>query len=217
MLSFLFKKEDQVEKLIFEYLENFIFAKENFSDALNTCLLSGSSCEDFEFLIHRTHKHESKADDIREEINNLMYGKVLIPEARGDIMRLLEAIDKIPRLFEAVLFMIQTQQLSVPEFLVPDIRELVRISLACCDLVAEQSTALLKNYEGIRALMNTIDTNESHCDHFERRIITKIFAADLDPFLKLQLKELIIQIGDISDQADRVSKRINIMSLKRRV
>jgi uncharacterized protein Yka (UPF0111/DUF47 family) len=35
--------------------------------------------------------------------------------------------------------------------------------------------------------------------------------------VKLQLKELIIAMGEISDQADRVSKRVNIMTLKRRV
>jgi len=71
--------------------------------------------------------------------------------------------------------------------------------------------------EGIRALMSTIDQNESHCDHIERRIITKLFNPDLEPFLKLQLKEMVIVMGEISDQADRVSKRINIMTMKRRV
>ena len=65
--------------------------------------------------------------------------------------------------------------------------------------------------------MNIIDTNESHCDHIERRIIAKIFQSDIDPFLKLQTKELVLKMGDISDQTDRVSKIINIISMKRRV
>ena len=49
------------------------------------------------------------------------------------------------------------------------------------------------------------------------RIITKLFDSDLEPFLKLQLKEMVIVMGEISDQADRVSKRVNIMTMKRRV
>jgi uncharacterized protein Yka (UPF0111/DUF47 family) len=48
-------------------------------------------------------------------------------------------------------------------------------------------------------------------------MITKLFTSDLDPFLKLQLKGIVIVMGEISDQADRVSKRANIMNLKRRV
>jgi uncharacterized protein Yka (UPF0111/DUF47 family) len=65
--------------------------------------------------------------------------------------------------------------------------------------------------------MATIDQNESHCDHIEQRMMTRLFESDLEPFLKLQLKELIIAMGEISDQADRVSKRVNILTMKRRV
>jgi uncharacterized protein Yka (UPF0111/DUF47 family) len=45
----------------------------------------------------------------------------------------------------------------------------------------------------------------------------KVFESDLEKVDKLQLKELIIALGEISDQADRISKRVNIMTLKRRV
>jgi len=44
-----------------------------------------------------------------------------------------------------------------------------------------------------------------------------VFDSDLDKVDQLQLKELIIALGEISDQADRVSKRVNIITLKRRV
>jgi predicted phosphate transport protein (TIGR00153 family) len=216
MLNFLFKKELQVESLIYDYLETLKQTQENFLKAFKACLQDPCG-ENLDFLIAQTHKFESKADDIREEIKLLMYGKALIPDARGDIMGLLESIDEIPRLFERVLYMIQTQRLYVPPELEPDISELVRISLECCDLVVEQVTALLQKKEGIRSQMNIIDTNESHCDHIERRIIIKVFDSDIDPFVKLQVKELVVEIGNISDQADRVSRRINIISMKRRV
>jgi predicted phosphate transport protein (TIGR00153 family) len=146
-----------------------------------------------------------------------MYGKALIPESRGDIMGLLEAIDSIPRLFQDVLYTIQTQRLEIPDFLVPDIKEFVKISLESCDLLVRQVFALFKKTDDIRTLLTTIDAKESHCDHIERRIITKVFDSDLDPFQKLQIKELVSLIEDISDHADQVSKRVNIINLKRRV
>ena len=76
---------------------------------------------------------------------------------------------------------------------------------------------MIKKKVGVRALLSTIDQNESHCDHIERRMITKLFDSDLQPHIKLQLKELVIVLGEISDQVDRVSKRVNIMTIKRRV
>ncbi len=216
MLNFLFKKERLLRSLIYRYLENLGTVMNHFSIAMDLFLEKGLS-DEFDFLVERTHKSESMADDIREEVNLLMYRKALIPESREDVMRLLETIDEIPRSVELVLYMIQTQKLLVPEFLVLDIKELLRLSIECCDLVVKQIDLMLNKQEGIRALLATVDHNESHCDHVERRIITKVFDADLDPFLKLQLKEMVVYIGEISDQADRVSKRVNIMAAKRRV
>ena len=216
MFKFLFKKERRVESLIYNYLDTLKLTQDNFSVALSVCLVE-PQCENFNFLIEQTHKFESKADDIREEIKSMMYEKVLIPESRGDIMGLLDDIDEIPHLFESILYLVQTQKLTIPDFLILDVKDLVRISLECCELLVRQVVALFKKTEGIRALVATIDTNESHCDHIERRMITKVFESELDAFEKLQIKELISKIGDISDQADRISKRINILNLKRRV
>lgn len=216
MLKIFFKKQLQIESLIYDYLDNLKMSMQHFSEALNACLKDGVS-SDFDFLTKQTHKFESKADDIREEIKALMYGKALIPESRGDIMGLLESMDQIPRILELILHMIETQKLAIPDFIVMDIKELVEISLDSCDLLLKQVSSLFKKNEDLENLVTTVDHNESHCDHIERRIITKVFDSDIDPFQKLQLKDMIIQMGEISDQADRVSKRINIISMKRRV
>ncbi|MEJ2639680.1 MAG: DUF47 family protein [Desulfosarcinaceae bacterium] len=217
MLKFLFKKEYRIEGLIYAYLDNIKLSQESFDSALRQCFLHGEKCENFGFFLQQTHKYESKADDIRQEINDLMYGKALIPDSRGDIMGLLAALDLIPHLFENILYMIQTQRLQLPEILLVDLQALVDLCLETCDLLYRQTEGLFKKGGHIRELVNTIDTNESHCDHFERTLITKLFDSDVDPFLKLQLKDLIIEIGEIADQADQVSKRINIISMKRRV
>lgn len=216
MLKFLFKKEQQVQELIFKYLDNLKMTQEHFEKAMN-CYLEFGLGENYDFLITQTHKFESRADDIRHEIIEMMYSKVLIPESRGDILRLLESIDLIPNHFEALLFMTQGQKLKVPDFLTPDIRELLRVSLECCDLVIKQVEALFKKTEDIKALVFTIDGHESRCDHIEREIVSKIFDSELDPFQKMQLKELVGQMGQISDQADIVSRSTYIFSIKRRV
>ncbi len=216
MFRFLFKKEQQVEQLLYRYLDNLKMVQENFQNAMNL-YFKKDLCDEFGFLIEQAHKVESKADDIRNEIETLMYAKALIPESRGDILGLLEAIDRIPGLFQLILYMIQTQRLNTPDFLVLDIKELIRVSLECCDLLVKQIEALFKKSKDIQSLVSSIDNNESHCDHIERRIITRIFDSDLDPFQKLQLKEMVIQLGEISDQADRVSRRVYIISTKRRV
>lgn len=216
MLNFFFKKQRQIESLIYSYLEDLRLSQKHFSEACSIYLKDGL-CGDFDFQTTLTHKFESKADDTREEIKTLMYGKALLPESRGDIMGLLEAMDEVPRLFELILHMIKNQKLVTPKFIILDIRELLAVCLESCDLMVKQVEALFKRSEEVRVYVSKIDHNESHGDHIERRIITKIFDSGIDPFQKLQLKDLTVSIGGISDQVDRISKRVNIINLKRRV
>lgn len=216
MLNFLFKKERELETLIYSYLENLGKIQNHFVKAINICLQEGVS-DDFCFLMDQTHKFESRADDLRDEINELMYSRALIPESREDIMALLERLDEIPRSFEQILNMIRTQKISFPEFLILDVQELIRVSMESCDLMVKQIDVMIKKKGGVRSLMSTIDQNESHCDHIERRIITRLFESELEPYIKIELKEMVIVLGEISDQAERVSKRVNIMAMKRQV
>lgn len=217
MFNFLFKKERQVELLIYEYLDTFKLIYESFLSAMNFCFLNEISCENFDFYIKQTHRYENKITDISDEINSIMYGKALIPDSRGDIMALLAEFDRISRLFKDILHMMQVQKLIVPGFLIQETKELIKISVECCELLTRQSIAFFTNTRGIRELLGLIDINESHCDNIERRIISMIFDSDIQWFEKIQLKELIERIGNISDGAERVSKRINIFSLKRRI
>ena len=93
MRNFFFKKTRQLEALIYNYLENLSMIQEHFVKAINICLKEGVS-DDFCYLMEQAHKFESRADDIRDEVNELMYSRALIPESREDIMALLERVDE---------------------------------------------------------------------------------------------------------------------------
>ncbi|WP_170920631.1 DUF47 domain-containing protein [Desulfacinum hydrothermale] len=217
MLKFLFKREQAVVELIFKYLETLQKTQSSFYEAVQTCL-ANPQCKDFDFHIDRTHKFESNADDIRDEIKDLIYSKALIPESRGDMLQLLDALDAIPNQLEHILYTIQTQQLCVPECIRPDFMDLINLCLDSCDLVARQVRALFQRDDDLKTLGDQIDKKESQGDHLERRLISQIFAnQELDPFVKLQTKELIGLMGQVADMADKVSRRIHIIDMKRRV
>lgn len=200
-----------------KYLEALKMTQESFVTALEVCLSGDQTCVDLGALTDETHRFESHADDVREEIKTLMYGKILLPESREDLMRLLDGIDHIPRYMEIILNIIKTQRLVIPEFLISDIRDLVEASLEACGLMSLQVEDLFKRKGRIQELVSVIDLKESQCDKIERHLISTIFDSELDGFSKLQLKELVIYLGDISDQVDIISKQINIIHLKRRV
>jgi predicted phosphate transport protein (TIGR00153 family) len=216
MLDIFVGKQRQIERMIFEYLEQWKKCLESFKHGMDVYLEEGLS-ERFEFYVDETHKMESHADDLRRKIEWEMYSKALIPESRGDILGFLETMDRIPNKAEAVLFQIQTQRIHVPKELHSNFHRIIALSCEAMELTYEASEKLFKNQKDILLLTDKIDHKESECDHAERDTIVKIFNMDIDKADKIILKELIIEIGTITDRAENVSDRITIQSVKRKV
>jgi uncharacterized protein len=212
-MAFLFRKQKRVEEMIYTYVEHFLGCVESFKTGMS-CYFEKGTGADFDFWVNKTHKEESALDDLRRTIELELYSKELLPESRGDILGLLETADKLPNKLESILFQIQCENIMLPRDLVADIETVLGQSYEACFLVAEAIRNLFQKKDRILELTQKIDQFESFCDHIERRMITKVFQTDLDCGMKVMLKQLILQIGDITDVAENVADRITISSVK---
>lgn len=212
-MSFLFQKQKRVEEMIYNYVEHFLECSESFNTGIK-CYLEKGTGADFDFWVNKTHKEESALDDLRRAIEMELYSKALLPESRGDILILLETTDRIPNKLESILFQIQCEDLILPDGLLVDLEGLLTHSFESCQLVGEAIKNLFQKRDKILDITRRIDQIESYCDHIERRMITKIFRSNIDSGEKVLLKQLILQIGDITDGAENVSDRIIISSVK---
>lgn len=216
MWRLLFRKEHQIEQFIFGYLDQFQECRRQFEQAMAVYLRDGV-CDDFHFRVQETHRAESKADDMRYAVESQLYEKAVLPESRGDILGLLENADSIPGCLDRVLRIIETRRIRLPALLVNDLREMVTVSVEAVDAFAAQFRGLFVVNGDSRALVRTIDEKERHVDHLERRLMEALFDSAEDPFVKLQCKDLLLEMGEISDLAHQVSRRVYILSVKRRV
>jgi uncharacterized protein len=216
MLRFLFRRERQVEQFIFSYIDRVGETREHFATAMDVYFRDGL-CDAFRALVAQTHKAESGADAMRFAVESQMYEQALIPEARGDILGLLEAVDEIPGILDRILYTIENRRIRVPALLLPDLREMVRLSVAAVASFEKQLRALFTTHEDARPLMHEIDQYERQVDQVERRAMRQLFDAPEEPFDKLQGKDLINELADVTDLANQVARRVYIISVKRRV
>ena len=216
VFDFFLRKQRLIENYVFDYLEQWGKCLEDFKSAMDVYLTEGLG-EKFDYYVEHTHKMESRADDLRKKIEWEMYSKALLPESRGDILGFLETMDKIPNKAESILYQIQLQRLRWPEELTPSLRRIVDLTCEAIQLVYEAAKALISQEGDIHRLADGIDDKESECDHAERDIIARIFAMDIDTAEKALLKELIIELGTLTDRAENVSDRLTLLSVKRRV
>ena len=214
--DFLFKNQRHIENKFYEYMDAWKECTEAFKKGINIYLESGIT-EQFEYWTERTHKNESHADDLRRNLEFELYSKALLPESRGDILGLVEAIDKVINKVESVLFQILLERIELPQLMKPKLERIYNITFDCNELVYEASKSIFKNLEKIIPLSKEIDEKESECDHAERDALKTLYDSDLPWHVKLQLKNLIIESGNITDRAESVSDRLVIFSVKRRV
>lgn len=211
-----FEKNKKLQGKIDRYQGELKAAIELFGDAMDYFIEHGTD-ETFEVKAKQLHQHESEGDDLRREIEIQMYSKSLLPESRGDMLGLIESMDKVPGQAQSILWQISTQKIELPDYLARDAIELIELSQEAVDTALDAVDDLLGRRERVRELTQIIDNNESLCDDLERKMIEKIFDSDQPLPEKLLLKELILELGEISDLCEKISDRITIFNIKQQV
>ncbi|MFH1132221.1 MAG: DUF47 family protein [Pseudomonadota bacterium] len=219
-LSDLFmRKQRHVQKMVSQYMDVWISCMRAFREAWDVFFVEGAS-EEFLYRVNATHKEESRADDTRRKIELELYSKALLPESRGDILRVLETVDSLLSDAESSLYEIELQHLKIPKEIEPNLNKLIDVSCSCCELVNRAVRVLFigsSKAEDVVPLLNEIDNFESEGDHLERSLIRAIFAMKMDTGEKILLKSLIRQVAKMSDGAQRVADGLTLVSVKRRV
>ncbi|MCM8821006.1 MAG: DUF47 family protein, partial [Candidatus Omnitrophica bacterium] len=172
---------------------------------------------EFKEMIETTHLSESMADDIRREIELEMYEKSLIPESRGDILGLLESTDEVMNKAQSVLYQIETENIEIPGELQEDFLRLIHNNISAFEVAIDGFRTLFHNLREVREKVQEVDKRESSSDRMERELIRKIFAGSYETGEKILLKDLVIEIGNISDMSEEVTDRLNIVAAKRMV
>ena len=126
-------KQKKIEGVLTDYFHNVALCLNKFKEVFNR-FHQDSNISGLESGFSEIHEFESKADDIRREVEDMMYLKALFPESRGDILGLLETVDRIPNQTETTVRMVLHQNISVPRELWPLILQLVNVSVNCASV-----------------------------------------------------------------------------------
>ncbi|MBN2713704.1 MAG: DUF47 family protein [Planctomycetes bacterium] len=214
---FSWRKGHVVTEMVEEYISKADQCLGLFKMALEARIKKGD-CHEFDELAQKAHIAESTCDDIRRRVEEELYEKALIPESRGDILHLLEKLDKLPNKADAILFEVSAELLLIPQVLAKEFHQLVHTNCECFQLLVKAVRLLFTAPQEMRPLIADIDKLESSADRLEREVIRAIFASqEIAPDQKILLKDLVIQISKISDLSENVGDALSILVVKRMV
>ncbi len=208
-MSLLFgKKENEVLDLFFKHL---LKVKETLEA---TYKLFEASADEISDVASEVRHLETEADSIRRDAETLMYSGAFLAQSRGDMLGLIETIDKVSNKAEFVSDLIYLQNLKIPAELIEDYKREFEISMKTYDALHKACENLFEDIEKTKELVLEVEKFENQGDHVERELVRKIFGMNIELALKMQLRELAFQVGDIADRSEDASDRIEIILLK---
>ena len=214
-MSILWKKEQSVINKIKSYFEQIDRCRDCFLTTMSDLIRKGPKV-DLGEQVEEVHRMEHASDMIQRAIVLELYQRALIPESRGDVLGLLEATDKVPNTFESVCWQLYLEKIRVPEVFHNRVFELVESNVEAYNLLREAVMGLFLNRDR-QDLIQKIYEQESASDRLERCLIKDIFDAELEKAHQILLKEIVVNIGNISDFVQAVNDRLTLAIIKRRI
>ena len=211
----LFRKQKTIIEKLEGYLSCIDICVTRFTKCMEKLMNDFGSEENYK-IVQSVHEAESDADDHKRQIEYHLYEKALIPESRGDVLGIIEALDKIPNMMESICYQMLLQKICIPEEYKRKINELIEINVESYEQLKRAINGLFYN-SSVMEVINRIDMIESESDKIERDLIEKIFNSDMDKADKLLFREIVINIGNISDRAQVVADRLTLAIIKRRI
>jgi len=212
-MALVFKQTKQLEAKIDDYLDMVVSGGLMFRQGIRYYLKG--QLEELERCQQELDALESSADRARRDIETLLYLKTLIPESRGDVLGLLESSDRVLNTTAETL-----GQFSVElPMIIPEVKELylelTDASIAALESMVAAVRAYFRDIARVRDHVAKVHFYESEADKIADRLKRDVFRSNARLSEKQHMRYFALHIENISDEAEDVSDRLSIATIKR--
>ena len=212
----LFNKTRALEQQIDEFLDKVSEAGLVFNRALDVYLVNGAN-DDFDRFLEQEANIEGIGDALRRSIEIELYAETLIPDLRGDVLRLLEDMDHLMNVYEGNLYRISIQKPDIPEEFREGFRELTRTVVDCVESVVLASRSFFRDINAVRDHNAKVIFFETEADKIGTKLQRAIFSSNLPLDHKSHLRYFVERIDELANSAEDVADTLAIYAIKRRV
>ncbi len=210
----LFARTKSLENKIDLFHDKLIDAAMTFKKAIHV-FLEEKRGENYRKLSKQIKTIEHDADALRRDIENKLYVQNLIPDLRGDVLHLVENLDKIINKFDEVTYKFYIEQPDIPAEYHARLIDLCEQVSDCAENMAIASRAFFRDFSTVRDYSQKVYFIEHESDLTSGRMLQAIFDSDLPLANKLQLDSLITEVADIADIAEDCVDELLIFTIKR--
>ena len=209
-----FGRTKALEMQIDELLDRVSEAGIVFETAVRESLTKGVRPEEGTAL-QKLVDFKHRANELRRSIEAALYTEMLIPDARGDVMSLLEELYDVVDRFADIGGTGSREQPDIPDDCKDDFVELTSTVVKAVEAAVLGSRAYFRDPVTVRDHVHKTSFYESECDEIAARLQRRIFESDLDLAQKLHLKSFVDAIDSLADEAEDIGDALTIFAIKR--
>ncbi len=208
------KKTKKLETQIDEFLDKILSGSLQFKQGVKYYIENLNDM--FEKTLTEISTTEESADNLRRTIETKLYLHTLIPEYRGDVLGLLESVDKVLNKSKETIFQYSVEKPNIlPEF-ASLFLELTNTSVTSVEYMVYAVRAYFSDYQKVRDNINKSVFYEKEADVLADKLKRNIFAnTNLGLAEKIHLRYFTYHIEQIADSAEDVCDRLSIAVIKR--
>ena len=212
-MSFYKNHQHELIKSINLFLDNILEINNNFEKLIKEFFLKNYS--NVQQITEKISSLESECDKLRRDTERKIYKETLIPDQRGDVLGMLENLDKIPGQFQGNAHRINTEKPNIYDDLHDDFYKLVQNNSICVRLLVSGSREFFTNPQKTIDECLKVSKQESVGDLLSTKLKNAIFNNnDIDLAVKIHLRYFVEIIDEVSNLAEYVADRLIISSIK---
>ena len=215
----IFRKNSDIHALIMEQIsdvEKVLLSFESFMSAATT---PETSNETLRSLSKCVCDAEDVADcSLRAMIDSLAEGSYL-PSTREDLISIATSCDKVANKCETIAKIMVQQRISLPAECSALLMEIITITKKQFSVLEEAISMMFSKFGALQqdhSILDRIRALESDVDVIEDKLQDDLFATNMALAEKMQLSDLLVFFGDISDIIEDIADKIQIMLIARK-
>ncbi len=168
---------------------------------------------------------EKRADDIKSDLRNNLPKSLFLPVDRSDLLEMLHGQDKIANCAKDLTGVILGRRMQIPTPMQTKLLKFVNVSVDCVKAtnraINELGDLLESGFRGreldiVDKIIDEVHAKEHEADTMQRELRFDLFAIekDLPPVDVIFLYRTLESIGDLSDKAQSVSARLQILTAR---
>lgn len=161
---------------------------------------------------------EKEADNYLKSIRHKLYSYRLIPDSRGDVIEMLDAMDDLVDIAKQTLLQLCIEQPETLSLFKDDLLEMTNSSLKAVDELVRGVRVFFANPRALDDYVNKVYFHEKEVDRLEEKIKREIFSLpELDLAEKVQGRNIVEKIALISDRSEEIAKNLLLYKIKRSI